>query len=303
MDVAARQNALLDGAVLEESSFDRAKVTSDAVSVLKSISGTGSVEIDEEAKTILVRRNATVTFNIDGLDKAETYLVMKGLRYEGIRQRETYDEGGWAGLTVFERNKVRAEDRYFSPDVTTSMRIAAGDKADIVEYYTPKHIYYCGRHDFLTNMGYNEKGLKEITMTFRDPGLYSFEDLDVVCQRVDSIEKKLEKLSEDGMDRVARGINSYSGKVSLSRPEIMVFSVPFSKGWRVFVNGEEKELKRANIMYMGVELEAGENEIALRYETPGLRLGAALTLAGLLMLAAILIIRNYNIKKARGEKP
>ena len=303
MDVATRQNALLDGAVLEDSSFERAEVTSDAVSVLKNISGTGSVEIDEEAKTILVRRNATVTFNIDGLDEAETYLIMKGLSYGGIPQRATYDEGGWAGLTVFERYKVKAGDRYFSPDVTTSLRVAAGDKADIVEYYTPKHIYYCGRHDFLTNMGYNKKGLKEINMTFRDPGLYSFEDLDVVCQSVGSIEKKLQKLSVGGMERVTRGINSYSGGVSLSDPKIMVFSVPFSKGWRVFVNGEEKELKRANIMYMGVELDAGESDIELRYETPGLRLGAMLTLAGIVMLAAILAIRNMEKRKNGGDRP
>ena len=63
-------------------------------------------------------------------------------------------------------------------------------------------------------------------------------------------------------------------------------------------DGEKTELKKANNMYMAVELEEGHHTIQLIYCTPYIKTGAVLTLAGLL-LYFILVYRSRRKKTCR----
>ena len=58
----------------------------------------------------------------------------------------------------------------------------------------------------------------------------------------------------------------------------MVLAIPYSKGFTAYVDGEKTELKKANTMYMAVELEEGHHTIQLIYCTPYIKTGAVLTL-------------------------
>ena len=56
-------------------------------------------------------------------------------------------------------------------------------------------------------------------------------------------------------------------------------------------------------MLMGLKLNKGDHEIVLKYETPFLKAGAVLTLAGFLMLIAIVFIDVIKYRKnAQGGK-
>jgi hypothetical protein len=61
-------------------------------------------------------------------------------------------------------------------------------------------------------------------------------------------------------------------------------------GWKVFVDGEERELFTANMIFRAVALEAGRHEIEFRYDPLSIRLGAWISgLAGLGILALLLL--------------
>ena len=82
-------------------------------------------------------------------------------------------------------------------------------------------------------------------------------------------EEKVAARNQESLQNVMVEKNRVSGTVSLSTDKFMVFSIPWSEGWSVYVDGRERELQKANVMYMGLELEAGDHEIELCYCTPG----------------------------------
>ena len=55
------------------------------------------------------------------------------------------------------------------------------------------------------------------------------------------------------------------------------------------VDGKPGELKKANGLFLGTELEAGTHKVELHYTTPYIRMGACLTLLGLAGTIGILL--------------
>lgn len=295
MDPAERADAMLSAAVMEDSSFKEATVSSDSADVLDSIESKGRINISENS--FFVRGSGTVTLKLDALPDAETYVVFDNLRYRGVSERDTYDDGEWANLTEYEKNLVLSEDRKGKTNVSSSLMVSYKDISKVVEILSPGADFYCGRSDFLVNLGYNEDAPDEVTLSFRNPGEYTFDSIRVISKPVADISEEIRSRAEDVMTDTVIGVNKVSGKISLDKDKILLLTVPYSEGWTACVDGKKAELKRANIMYMALELAAGDHEIELRYETPYLRTGAFMSLAGIAMAAVLMGIRIFIKRK------
>lgn len=87
----------------------------------------------------------------------------------------------------------------------------------------------------------------------------------------------------------------FTSTITLGRENLVFYSVPYDKGWSATVNGEPVEVERANIGFMAVRAPAGENTIRFVYTAPGLYAGAFLSVGGLLLLVAYLLLwRRYG---------
>lgn len=75
-------------------------------------------------------------------------------------------------------------------------------------------------------------------------------------------------------------------KTTRAEPGWLVLTQAWYPGWKAHVNGVERPIVRANYAFGAVQLEAGENSIALDYEPLSVRLGAWVSLASLLAFAA-----------------
>lgn len=80
----------------------------------------------------------------------------------------------------------------------------------------------------------------------------------------------------------------------------MFLSVPYSTGWKAFINGEETELEKADYMYQAIRLREGLNKIELKYKTPGLLEGiiAAAGAGGIVLIWSIGQIRKKRKSEA-----
>jgi uncharacterized membrane protein YfhO len=58
------------------------------------------------------------------------------------------------------------------------------------------------------------------------------------------------------------------GKIKLTQPKFLFFSIPYDQGWALRVNQADKPIERANFGFWGVSLPAGEYEIELVYTPP-----------------------------------
>lgn len=103
-----------------------------------------------------------------------------------------------------------------------------------------------------------------------------------------------ERFKVDATNRKAAGVDefvidenqNFSVKTSYDSDELVVFSVPFDKGWSCTVNGVEAEIDSVNGGFMAVRVPAGDNDIRFVYTTPGLYLGMVLTAGGSVLIAA-----------------
>lgn len=84
--------------------------------------------------------------------------------------------------------------------------------------------------------------------------------------------------------------SGFSAQTNLERENLVFFSVPYEGGWQATVNGEPARIEKANLGFMAVRVPAGESTIAFTYRTPGLLPGLVITLGGLAVWGAQLII-------------
>lgn len=108
--------------------------------------------------------------------------------------------------------------------------------------------------------------------------------------------KCADKLREEALSISAQGQNFIKGKIGVSRKKMLFLSIPYDDGWKVWVDGKRAIAKVVNMGFIGLPLDAGEHTVGLKYESPLLVPGAAISLAGILIY--ILLIRYSKRKKA-----
>jgi hypothetical protein len=77
-------------------------------------------------------------------------------------------------------------------------------------------------------------------------------------------------------------------EVDLERPGILVVTENYHPDWKVSVDGDEKELLRANFVLKGVELPAGSHRVEFVYRSNAFRLGATFTLLSYVLFAYLI---------------
>jgi uncharacterized membrane protein YfhO len=75
------------------------------------------------------------------------------------------------------------------------------------------------------------------------------------------------------------------GKVALKQKAVLVIQTPFDQGWHAFQDGKIAPVVKVDGGLLGMGLDAGQHNIELRYRTPFLGLGLAVTLCSILVLA------------------
>ncbi|MDE7297239.1 MAG: YfhO family protein [Lachnospiraceae bacterium] len=293
LDVRAKQEAMLQGVVLEEEpeSFARVTPVSTAQSVpYELVWKDKQISRGEDGSFIVKKKNAALTFEFAGLPECETYLALYGLTYEGV---------------PVEGNRYWAEEQVFTMQVS-----AADADGNTIEksfkYLGESHEHYSNRHDFYINLCYSGTAKVSITLKFPTVGIYRFERMEIVCQPMELYQSAVQELGREVLTQVdtysdnrVYASNRVTGKIQLEKPKLLVLAVPYSSGWSAYVDGEKRELLQANTMFCALELEAGAHEIELRYRTPGLAAGIALSLVGFGMWAGIVV---YCRKKYGGTE-
>ena len=298
MTVTEKQQALLQGVVLDDSSLPETETHFNDREVSYYTSEGKGCRL-KNGKVVVTQENAQLKLVFEGEENAETYLITEGLDYEGLSPREMISDKKWSKMTTYEQNKLLEENsnwRYWKESQKASIQIGGRFLKKSIQIFTDKYNAYSGKHNFLCNTGYSEKGRHTITLTFENTGVYSFDSLKIYCQPMTEIDSQTSKLGEEVLTDVKIGNNEINGKISLSDTKALVLSIPYSEGWTAYVDGEETELKEANTMYMALELPKGDHEIHLVYCTPYLRTGLCLTCIGVLCYIVLVLI---NRKKKR----
>ena len=293
LDTVRRQQALLDGVLLEGDGAETARARLDAVEnptseqeVPYAVEAGEGVEQTGHSSFSVSKAGARVTLRFQGIAQAETYLAADGT---GVALRRDLEPEVSTWTSNRFRIKVQTGGKGTDDAVTRSFT-----------YATPYSPYTLGQQDFLVNLGYTDAARTELAITFPAPGDYRFDRLRVVCQPLESIHEAAAERGAEHLENVHFQTNRVSGDITVSGTRALFLSLPYDRGWTAYVDGHEAPIYRANRMGMALMLDAGTHHVELRYETYGLRWGIIGSGIGLALFA--LTALRWQRKKRRRSR-
>lgn len=213
-------------------------------------------------------KNHSVKLRFDGKPKSETYLVLKNAVLEN---------GGESVVLTAKAAGSSVQYNFASED----------------------YRYGSGQKDFVINLGYHKNPVKACKLLIRGAGTIRFDSMEIYSQPMEGLKQYAGALTEDVLENAEIGMNAVSGSISLAKDKMLVLSIPYQKGWTAYVDGEKKELLRANYMYMGLPLEAGEHEVRLEFEIPGVYLALKIMASAAGLFVVLLLVSFVRRKKKR----
>ena len=96
---------------------------------------------------------------------------------------------------------------------------------------------------------------------------------------MEALSQALANLDTEGFTLTRYDNGSIAATFTAETDETLVLSQPYEAGWTATVNGQSTPVRAAYDGLMAIDVSAGENNVELHYETPGLALGGAVSVA------------------------
>ena len=103
-------------------------------------------------------------------------------------------------------------------------------------------------------------------------------------------------LKKEALENVKLSDNHISGNIKVSQDKILQLSIPYSKGYKIYVDGKKTETFNSGIGYIGAKVLKGRHTINVTYKSPGIVAGAMLTIISTLFWA-FYVIRIERVRK------
>lgn len=265
--VCERQEVMMQAAVLDtkenDSNQENIQITGNLAEILE-IEASEGIELTDNHLYAPWGSELTIRFN--GEDQAETYLWISGMSTD-----------------------IRGK---------TNLEIVSGDTSVKYTYYSDKSTYKADQDEYIFNLGYKEKAENEVTIRFSQTLDVDFDSISIYVQPMYATEQYTSNLKENALENVTFGRDCFTGEVDLDKDKLMVFSIPYQNGWTAYVDGEETEIEKVNMMYSGLSLSEGHHVIEMKYHMPGLKISLIISASGIMILIIALIIRRKRSNAA-----
>ncbi len=114
-------------------------------------------------------------------------------------------------------------------------------------------------------------------------------------------EEQYNALADEQLEITSFTDRKIEGRINAKEDGVLYFAIPYEKGWRVFVDGEEVDTCRVIGAMLGAEVDAGEHTIRLEYYPEGFVPGVIISFAALTATGSIMWIERKRKKKKPEE--
>jgi hypothetical protein len=113
----------------------------------------------------------------------------------------------------------------------------------------------------------------------------------------DMFANNIAALKKDSLTITSFSENDIKGAVNLQDKKILFLAFPHDEGWKATVNGTETKLYKINCGLTGMILNKGANAVELKFEPRLKKKGGMLSVAGILVLGALIGLGKFKGKK------
>jgi len=274
LPVLERQYMLLNGVVLDGAQDNETEFTSKLV--VCPVEDNQGMQV---LRTIPKKTPRIITVDMDETDLRghEVYFVIKGVK--GVKKNT---------LIIVEHDGVQKEYSF-----------------------SPKgNLMYSDMRDIYLHFGVVDANVSELTFkVWVEEGdeMVRFDDMAIHAAPVSEYQASLNKLATaTTLQNVKLSRNAVKGHLVQQTDGYLLLTLPYSEGWTAYVNGKETQILKADTAFMALKI-TGSNEtqtVVLRYETPYLKEGKAVTFLGVGALGGVILCDSAVrwLKKRKDKK-
>lgn len=257
--VALMENIIVDSNLINEKEYLNKTISLNGIQPEKSI----EIEILKNNKVNVLKDNASLTFHVPNVINSELYFNILDFT-----------------TTTKQTITIESKKAYYMQTI-----VSKGQQM------------YSGIHDYSFNLGYYENEDVEVTITFLKKGVYNLQNYSFSIYKMNDFVAQYENLKSAHHFEYAH--NSFKGKMNQDVSGALFFSIPYSKGWKAKIDSKPAALYKANIGFLGLDVEEGEHIIELFYETPYLHQGKIVTFITIIFLMSYI---TYDIIKSCSKR-
>lgn len=298
LSFAKRQQAMLQTAIIDDGEKTKlsTKTLSFSDAALPYTVECGSGVTKNGNKITVSKANATMKLYFNGTANKELYVQINGVNFENERYYKKKFSDDYNNAKGFsEKLNILNAKLKFNPSTRCNITASCGKTSNFLTYFSNKDMYTVGRNNYMLNLYYSKNARNVITLKFGEIGCYSFDDISVIEQPLNELDNSINALKKECLENVSFKTNNITGDITVNDNKLLCLSLPYSSGWKAYVDGKEAKLLRTNIMYSGIELESGTHKIELKYETPYLKIGFVISVIGF----AAAVVTTIIYKKRR----
>ena len=147
----------------------------------------------------------------------------------------------------------------------------------------------------LMSVAKNQKGQPQtLRITVKDDG-FEFSKLNLYSLNTSLLNERLEKTKAQELKLETFSATHFSGTMEVLEDSTVLTTIPYSTGWKVWVDGQEVETYKILDSLLGFTISKGIHRIEYRYSTPFLLEGSLVSIASLLLLIFILYRRKKTV--------
>lgn len=153
------------------------------------------------------------------------------------------------------------------------------------------HIYYNGNTEF-TYVTALEAGVSDVYLEF---GKGDYEISEVECFLADSTVLKDAKETDEMLYQSPYKVDweqtkgsQIQGGIEVRETGYLVTSIPYDKGFEIFVDGKRTVTEKINKAFLGCAVSKGEHQIKIVFHAPGMKAGKSLSCLGIILFLAMI---------------
>ena len=144
----------------------------------------------------------------------------------------------------------------------------------------------------LLSVAKNQKGQPQtLRITVKDDG-FEFSKLNLYSLNTSLLNERLEQTKAQELKLETFSATHFAGTMDVLEDSTVLTTIPYSTGWKVWVDGQEVETYKILDSLLGFTISKGAHRIEYRYTTPFLLEGSLVSIVSLLLLIFILYRRK-----------
>ncbi len=127
-------------------------------------------------------------------------------------------------------------------------------------------------------------------------------DCDVYRFDYEALDEVYNVLSQSGLTLTKWTDTEVEGTIETEEDGVMMTSIPYDEGWRVYVDGAEVKPEKIKDTFLGVPLTAGAHSIRLSFFPKGLKPGLAVSAVSLLLFLLLFLWQRRKDQESRSRR-